>query len=28
MDAQASKGKGLPLTPADEWAPQPGDIPA
>jgi hypothetical protein len=28
MEAQANKGKGVPLTPADEWGPQPGDIPA
>lgn len=27
MEAQARKGKGVPLTPAQEWGEQPGDIP-
>ena len=28
VEAQARKGKGLALTPAQEWGEQPGDIPA
>jgi len=27
MEAQARNGKGVPLTPRDEWGEQPGDIP-